>query len=77
MALGKFAASIVRRTLRQPSNSLLRSLEKGGFLASELTEDFRHRLEDYHFLSFSETIRLGNFGIVRISEGCPDDSETA
>lgn len=58
-SLGKVVASIIRRTLWNPANDFMSFLRKDSRLANDLTEEFRHDLEDYYYLSFFETIPMG------------------
>ncbi|MCJ1405753.1 Serine active site containing protein 1 [Xylographa trunciseda] len=62
--LGDIAASIVRGVLRNPSNSFLEVLTKDSLFSNNLADDFRHSLEEYHILSFFETLPMGKFGLI-------------
>ncbi|KAK3933802.1 hypothetical protein QBC46DRAFT_401200 [Diplogelasinospora grovesii] len=62
--LGSVASKIVRAVLRQPSNSFLAALERDSLFADDLTRDFRHQLEDYHILSFYESLPYGKLGVI-------------
>ena len=67
--LGDIAASITRGVLRNPSNSFMEALKKDSMFSDTLVGDFRHQLEDYHVLSFFETLPMGKLGLVR-TEAC-------
>ena len=61
--LGDIAVSIVRGVLRNPSNSFMEALIKDSLFSNDLADDyFRYSLEDYHILSFFETILMRNCG---------------
>ncbi|MCJ1270174.1 hypothetical protein MMC22_010070 [Lobaria immixta] len=62
--LGDIAASIVRGVLRNPSNTFMESLKKDSLFSDTLAGDFRHQLEDYHVLSFFETLPMGKMGLI-------------
>lgn len=53
--LGDVVANIVRFVRGEPPNTFMEALKKSSLLSQELTQDFRHQLEDYHILSFYET----------------------
>lgn len=55
VALGKLVSWTIRHaTPGKAKNQLLDALEKDGFFADELREDFRQQLEDYHLISYFE-----------------------
>ena len=62
--LGDVAASIVRGVLLNPKNSFMEALKRDSLFSQTLIDDFRHRLEDYHILSFYETLPMGSLGLV-------------
>ena len=70
--LGDIAASIVRGVLRNPSNTFMEGLKKDSLFSDTLVGDFRHQLEDYHVLSFFETLPVGKLGVVRTEKCIPD-----
>ncbi|KAF2178079.1 hypothetical protein K469DRAFT_676405 [Zopfia rhizophila CBS 207.26] len=63
-ALGKILSDIVNATLRNPPNTLVRDLQKSSPFLGRLNEDFRHQLEDYHFVNFFETRYSGGLDII-------------
>ncbi|SLM39419.1 WD40/YVTN repeat-like-containing domain, partial [Lasallia pustulata] len=62
--LGDIAASIIRGVLRNPSSTFMEALKKDSLFSDALVEDFRHQLEDYHVLSFFETLPMGRLGLI-------------
>ena len=62
--LGDIAASIVRGVIRNPKNTFMEVLKKDSLFSDALVDDFRHQLEDYHILSFFETLPMGKLGLV-------------
>ncbi|KAI4134497.1 MAG: hypothetical protein LQ347_001477 [Umbilicaria vellea] len=62
--LGDIAASITRGVLRNPSNTFMEALKKDSLFSDTLVGDFRHQLEDYHVLSFFETLPMGRLGLI-------------
>ncbi|SLM39563.1 WD40/YVTN repeat-like-containing domain, partial [Lasallia pustulata] len=62
--LGDIAASIIRGVLRNPSSTFMEALKKDSLFSDALVEDFRHQLEDYHVLSFFETLPIGRLGLI-------------
>ncbi|QKX60478.1 uncharacterized protein TRUGW13939_07623 [Talaromyces rugulosus] len=62
--LGDIAASIVRVVLHNPKNTFMEALKKDSLFSDNLVDDFRHQLEDYHVLSFYETLQMGNLGLI-------------
>ncbi|SLM39233.1 WD40/YVTN repeat-like-containing domain, partial [Lasallia pustulata] len=62
--LGDIAASIIRGVLRNPSSTFMEALKKDSLFSDALVEDFRHQLEDYHVLSFFETLPMGTLGLI-------------
>lgn len=71
--LGDIAASIVRCVLRSPSNTFMETLKKDSLFSDTIAGDFRHQLEDYHVLSFFETLPMGKMGLVRTEKCVPDN----
>jgi hypothetical protein len=63
--LGDIAAFIVRAVLQNPKNTFIEALKKDSLFADK-ANDFRHQQEDYHILSFYETLHTGKFGLVRV-----------
>lgn len=51
--------------IHNPKPTFLNALEKDSLFAEELAEYFKHQLEDYHVLSFYESLLYKNNGIVR------------
>ncbi|KAH6671182.1 hypothetical protein B0J14DRAFT_595495 [Halenospora varia] len=76
--LGYIAASIARAIFRNPKNTFMETLKKDSLFADE-ANDFRHQLENYHILSFYETLPTGKFGIIvdkkSATLGLPGDRE--
>ncbi|KAA6414866.1 MAG: hypothetical protein FRX48_01616 [Lasallia pustulata] len=62
--LGDIAASIIRGVLRNPSSTFMEALKKDSLFSDTLVGDFRHQLEDYHVLSFFETLPMGRLGLI-------------
>ncbi|SLM35359.1 WD40/YVTN repeat-like-containing domain, partial [Lasallia pustulata] len=62
--LGDIAASIIRGVLRNPSSTFMEALKKDSLFSDALVGDFRHQLEDYHVLSFFETLPMGRLGLI-------------
>ncbi|SLM39426.1 WD40/YVTN repeat-like-containing domain [Lasallia pustulata] len=62
--LGDIAASIIRGVLRNPSSTFMEVLKKDSLFSDALVGDFRHQLEDYHVLSFFETLPMGRLGLI-------------
>ncbi|KAH7336682.1 hypothetical protein BKA65DRAFT_38167 [Rhexocercosporidium sp. MPI-PUGE-AT-0058] len=62
--LGDIAASIVRGVCRSPMNTFMEALKKDSLFSDTLVDDFRHQLEDYHVLSFYETLPMGRLGLI-------------
>jgi hypothetical protein len=67
--LGDIAAKIVRGILRNPSNTFMESLKKDRLYSDELIQNFRHQLENYYVLSFSETLPFKKVGLVSTMAG--------
>ena len=63
-ALGDIASTIVRGVLRNPNNTFMEALKSDSLFAESIIEDFRHQLEDYHVLSFYETLPYKKLGLV-------------
>ncbi|OBT58224.1 hypothetical protein VE04_01766 [Pseudogymnoascus sp. 24MN13] len=55
VSLGSFVATAVRSISGASKNSILKTLEKDGYMAEELLQDFRAEVERYQILSFFET----------------------
>ena len=54
--LGDIAAKIARAVLSSPGNTFMEHLKKDSLFSENLTNDFKHQYEDYHILSFYETM---------------------
>jgi len=69
--LGKFVSWVIRYvTPGKAKNNLLDNLEKNGFFAEELREDFRQQLESYRLISYFEedNTRIGGKDFGKIVE---------
>lgn len=62
--LGEVAASIGRGILRNPSNDYLNALKQNSFFAVALRRDFQLHQEDFHVLTYYETLPMPRVGIV-------------
>ncbi|KAA6408308.1 MAG: hypothetical protein FRX48_08050 [Lasallia pustulata] len=62
--LGDIPASIIRGVLQNPSSTFMEALKKDSLFSDTLVGDFRHQLEDYHVLSFFETLPMGRLGLI-------------
>ncbi|SLM33335.1 P-loop containing nucleoside triphosphate hydrolase [Lasallia pustulata] len=62
--LGDIAASIIRGVIRNPSSTFMEALKKDSLFSDTLVRDFRHQREDYHVLSFFETLPMGRLGLI-------------
>lgn len=62
--LGEVIASIARFALRKPTNDYLNVLRHNSFLAEVLRKNFKPLQDDFHVLSFFETLPMGKAGMV-------------
>ena len=65
--LGDVAYTSARAILQNPKNSFMEALRKDSLFADSIVQNFRHQLEDYHILSFFETLSFKNLGVVCFS----------
>ena len=63
-ALGEVIASAVRFFLRKPANDYLNILRHNSFLAEGLRKNFKQLQDNFHVLSFFETLPMGKAGMV-------------
>jgi hypothetical protein len=63
--LGDIVASITTTVLNNPSNTFMDHLQKDSFLSEDLQHLFKHQVENYHILSFYETLH-DSVGLVRV-----------
>jgi hypothetical protein len=70
-SLGDRAASIVTFFTGNLRNNILELLNKSSKHLADLTADFSHQYEDYHFLTISETLGLMKAPVRTVS--CPID----
>jgi len=71
--LGKIAASIATFVSQgRASNNLLESLEHNSLFTRQVSNEFRHQLEDYQVVSFIEGLpmQLGGYGPTSVSKVC-------
>jgi hypothetical protein len=47
-----------------PKNSFMEALKTDSLFADNIISDFRHQLEDFHVLSFYETLSLKRLSLV-------------
>ena len=62
--LGEMFASIARYVLNGPKNDYLNSLRHDSFLANVLRDNFKQLQDNFHVLSFFETLPKERAGIV-------------
>jgi triacylglycerol esterase/lipase EstA (alpha/beta hydrolase family) len=62
--LGDVVVSVVRSVLHNPKNTFMDSLKKSSLFSDTIVDDFRHQVEKYQILSFYETQKTKNLGIV-------------
>lgn len=70
MELGKIAARVARFVSNgHASNDLMNCLEHNSLFTRQMTDRFRHQLEDYRVVSFIEgkEVQLGGLGPASIS----------
>lgn len=70
MELGKIAARVARFVSKgHASNDLLNCLEFNSLFTRQMTDRFRHQLEDYRVVSFIEgkEVQIGGVGPASIS----------
>jgi triacylglycerol esterase/lipase EstA (alpha/beta hydrolase family) len=65
--LGDVAAKVARTILHNPSNTFMESLRENSLFSETIVDDFRHQIERYQILSFYETQKTKNLGVVSIS----------
>jgi triacylglycerol esterase/lipase EstA (alpha/beta hydrolase family) len=65
--LGDVAVSVVRSVLNNPKNTFMDSLKEDLLFSDTTVDDFRHQVENYQILSFYETQKTKNLGIVGIT----------
>lgn len=71
--LGKIAAGIAKFVSDgRASNDLLESLEHNSLFTRQVSDEFRHQLEDYQVVTFIEgkPMQMGGFGPLSASKVC-------
>jgi len=67
---GDVAASIIRAVFHNPKNTFMDALKKDSMFSDFIIDDFRHQVERYQILSFFETEKIKNLGIVSFHPPC-------